>query len=183
MKTNNDIADLDQDIYCVELFDRCKKHKLEVKSTNRDNDYVITNNHIPRSSLVRVINPDKRSLAIYGRKPHSSHKCEVSVHYNFNSEDLVYPPDIMVFAWRNQVMMRTDFLIIKREELIKKLRLISGESGQNPESKLLLWVFPNDFVFVASHLSGEGEWYLLGSGLARNGDRDFSQYINRWDLL
>jgi hypothetical protein len=29
-------------------------------------------------------------------------------------------------------------------------------------------------------ISGEGEWYLIGSGLWEGTDRDFSVFYNRW---
>ena len=58
--------------------------------------------------------------------------------------------------------------------------------------KLLLWIFPGDFVLVANNISGEGEWYLLGglqskndpvSCQAKESERDLSSYFNRWDVF
>jgi len=170
-------------IYIRELYVKCTQKNIEIRECIRENDYVVVNEKHSQAFLLRMVYPDQKSLAIYGRLPSPSHNCEVSAHYSFTADDPIYPPDYMGFAWRNQVKLTTDFLFIKTEELKVRLELISGESGVAPTSKVLLWIFPDDFVFVASDLSGEGEWFLLGSGLARNGDRDFSKYLNRWEFL
>ncbi len=61
--------------------------------------------------------------------------------------------------------------------------------GKGGFYNLLLWIFRDNFVFVASNLSGEGEWYLLGGlegggdCIARGGERDFSAYLNNWKII
>jgi len=114
---------------------------------------------------------------------------EAVAFFRFTIEDVVYPPDFFVFIYGNPVAGRTDFLILRRDELRARLEKIHLRADKLGYYNLLLWIFMNGFVFVASNLSGEGEWYLLGGlqdggdCIAKEGERDFSTYLNNWENI
>ena len=126
------------------------------------------------------------------KEPAPFYKAEAVLFFRFAINDSVYPPDIIVFIYENQVLKRTDFLIFKATTLKDCLGKVPVKLDKSGYYKLLLWIFPGDFVFVANNISGEGEWYLLGGldnnigsydCMAKGSERDLSGYLNQWNVF
>jgi hypothetical protein len=176
----------------VEFSKRFKGTNLKLSTVISRNDYIISNDEASKALLVRTIHPCDDKTQNYLRHPNPVYNAEAVLLFRFKTDGFVYPPDLYCFIWRNPVSGRTDYLIFKTTALKDCLARVGVKPSRSGYYRLLLWIFPGDFLFAANDLSGEGEWYLLG-GLSKRNDpdrcmgkdteRDFSKYLNRWDQL
>lgn len=182
----------DKNLFEKEFNKRFRNMGLAVSPVKNGKDFVISNNEGSKALLVRTEYPFDDKEQEYLRYPAPFYHAEAVLFFRFTMSDSVYPPDIIIFIYENQVLKRTDFLIFKAAALKECLGKIPVKPDKSGYYNLLLWIFPGDFVFVANNISGEGEWYLLGglqskndpdSCLAKETERDLSQYLNRWDVF
>jgi hypothetical protein len=179
-------------LFITEFNKRFRNTGLDVSPVKNGKDFVISNEKVSKALLVRTEYPFDDKEQDYLRYPAPFYNAEAVVFFRFAVNDSVYPPDIIIFIYENQVLKRTDFLIFKATTLKECLGKIPVKPDKSGYYKLLLWIFPGDFVFVANNISGEGEWYLLGgleskndpaSCMAKESERDLSGYLNRWDVF
>ena len=96
-------------------------------------------------------------------------------------------PDLFIFALRNLIKPQSEFIIIPKDELLS--RLASKNPGRVHRSRveMVFWVLEDGFVYDATHLSPEGEWYFLSpcvnGRMADGTDFDYSEYMNNWRRL
>lgn len=182
----------DKNLFEKEFNKRFRNKCLAVSPVKNGNDFVISNEKISKALLVRTEYPFDDKEEEYLRYSALFYEAEAVLFFRFAISDSVYPPDIIVFIYENQVLKRTDFLIFKAATLKECLGKVPVKPDKSSYYKLLLWIFPGDFVLVANNISGEGEWYLLGglqskndpvSCLAKESERDLSSYFNRWDVF
>ena len=96
-------------------------------------------------------------------------------------------PDLFIFALQNLIKPQTEFLIIPKDELLSRL------TGKNPwyvrsqRMEMVFWLLQDGFVYDATNISAEGEWYFLSQGvngrMGDNTERDYSKFLNNWRLL
>ena len=104
-----------------------------------------------------------------------------------------YPPDFIVFIYENPVLKRTDFLIFKAAVLKECLAKVPIKPDKSGYYKLLLWIFPGDFVFIGKQYFPAKEngiclvvWPMEAIVIVawrKDTERDLSGYLNRWDYL
>jgi hypothetical protein len=181
---------MNRNIFEEEFNRRYKGTYLKLSQSGSGKEYVISNEEASEALLVRTeFSCLDGKTYMHERKPAPFLNAEAVVFFRFCLADVFYPPDFIVFIYGNPVLGRTDFLIFRYEELKARLQEIPLRPGKEGFYNLFLWIFMNGFVFVASNLSGEGEWYLLGGlegvgdCLARGGERDFSGYLNNWESI
>ncbi len=173
-----------------EFVKRMEGINLNIHPAKNRKDFIISNDEASKALLVRRIHPCDDKKQNYLRHPNPAYNAEAVLLFRFKTDGFVYPHDYFCFIWGNPVSGRTDSLIFKSADLNAFLAVISLKPTRSGYYRLLLWIFPGNFVFAANDLSGEGEWYLLG-GLGRGNDpdrcmgkdteRDLSKYLNRWD--
>jgi hypothetical protein len=178
---------MNSNIFEQEFNRRYKGTNLKLSRVGRGKEYVISNEEVSKVLLVRTeFSCLDEKMLMHERRPAPFLNAEAVVFFKFRIDDLVYPPEFIVFIYDYHVLGRTDFLIFRYEELKARLRAIQLRPDKGGYYNLLLWIFINGFVFVATNLSGEGEWYMLGGlqgggdCMARGGERDFSTYLNNW---
>jgi hypothetical protein len=179
---------MDKDIFQKEFMKRYKGTNLQISPAANGKDYIISNDAATKAFLVRTeFSCLDEKTHMHERKPAPFLNAEAVVFFRFTLAEVIYPPDFIVFIYENKVLGRNDFLILRYEELKSHLYKIPLRPVTGGYNNLLLWIFPNGFVFAANNLSGEGEWYLLGGlerggdCMARGGERDFSGYLNKWN--
>jgi hypothetical protein len=179
---------MDKDIFQKEYSRRYYGTNLQISPAANGKDFIISNDAASKAFLVSIeFSCLDGKTHIHERKPAPFLNAEAVVFFRFSLADVVYPPDFIVLIYENPVFGRTDFLIFPREKFKAQIEEIPLRPGKGGFYNLLLWIFRDNFVFVASDLSGEGEWYLLGglqSGgdcMAKGGERDFSDYLNKWN--
>ena len=170
----------DKNIFEEEFNRRYKGTNLQISPAGSGKEYVISNEEASKAILVRTeFSCLDGKTHMHERKPAPFLNVEAVVFFRFAIHDIVYPPDFFVFIYGNPESGRTDYLILRRDELNARLEKIPIRPDRQGFYNLLLWIFMKGFVFVASNLSGEGEWYLLGGlevggdCIARGGERDF----------
>jgi hypothetical protein len=182
-----------KEIFRTEITRRFKNSDLTIASDKNGKDFVISNSKGSSELIVRTefqcTDPDD---LMHLREPAPFYNAQAVLFFRFSFNDSVHPPDFIVFICENPILKRTDFLIFKAAVLkgfLAKVQIKPDKSGYN---KLLLWIFRNDFVFVANNISGEGEWYLLGGldndigssdCMAKGSERDLSGYLNQWNAF
>jgi len=178
--------------FITEFNKKFRNTGLAVSPVKNGKDFVISNNEASKVLLVRTEYPFDDKEKEYLRYPAPFYKAEAVLFFRFAVNNSVYPPDIIVFIYENQVLKRTDFLIFKAATLKECLGKVPVKPDKSGYYNLLLWIFPGDFVFVANNISGEGEWYLLGGlqskndpvdCMAKESERDLSGYLNRWEVF
>jgi hypothetical protein len=181
-----------KDLFITEFNKRFRNTGLAVSPVKNGKDFVISNEKVSKALLVRTEYPFDDKEKEYLRYPAPFYRAEAVVFFRFAINDSVYPPDIIILIYENQVLKRTDFLIFKTVALKECLGKVPVKPDKSGYYNLLLWIFPGDFVFVANNISGEGEWYLLGglqskndpdNCMAKETERDLSRYLNRWDVF
>jgi len=181
---------MENKIFETEFNIRFRNRGLKISSAASGNDFVISNDEGTKALLVRTVLPatDPDNL-MHLHEPAPFYNAEAVLFFRFSISDSVYPPDHVVLIYENPALKRSDFLIFKTAGLEKRLGDMQIKPDRSGFYKLLLWIFPGDFIFAANDISGEGEWYLLGglsSGggadrtMAKGSERDFSAHLNRW---
>lgn len=91
--------------------------------------------------------------------------------------------DYYVFAFENKPDNRIDFIVISCSELNLRLVLVTPFVNSTGLIGLKFWLLPNNLLFETTRLGAEGEWWLIGGGMAENTERDYSKFLNGWNQL
>lgn len=168
-------------VFESEFSNRFGRNGFKITPFGDVGDFLISKRKIPGTLFVRTLFPVEKEASDIIRCPSPEYNVEAVLYFSLIIGNADYVQDYIILIYENPVQKRTDFLIIKTVELLNRLRKMSEISYSSDIYTLLIWIFPGDFVFAATDLSGEGEWYLLGSGLAKGSERDFSEFLNCWD--
>lgn len=89
------------------------------------------------------------------------------------------PADFWVFVLIGFDLRSTDFIIIKPEQLLKRLSVIHGKSNKTIQS--YLWVTENEKCWKARGLK-RTDHYKISDGTFKDANRNFSNYLNNWTM-
>lgn len=96
-------------------------------------------------------------------------------------------PDIFVFAFQNTLKNQVEFIIIPTQELFRRHGKMKSQRVSLRRMEVVLWFMEDGFVYDASNISIEGEWYFLSKGMggrmADGTDLDFTPFLNSWERL
>ena len=176
-------------LFKAEFNRRYKSSDLTVYSAPNWKDYIITNESASKIMIVTMVYEDYFDIRQHKRFPPPQYSAEAVILFRFRIDDSEFTPNVLSFIYENPVLKRTEFLNIRSTNIKEILQGISGKPWKARVYEIILWVFPDDFLFVANNLSGEGEWYLLGGldnhndnscCMAKGSERDLSGYLNQW---
>jgi len=161
---------MDKDIFEEDFNRRYKVTSLQISPAGSSKEYVISNEEVTKALVVRTeFSCLDEKTQMYERKPAPFLNVEAVVFFKFTLADIIYPPDFIVLIYDNTASRAADFLIFRTEELKSRLEKIPLRLEKGGYYNLLLWIFRDNFVFVASNLPGKGGWYMPG-GLDGGGD-------------
>jgi len=118
--------------FITEFNKKFRNTGLAVSPVKNGKDFVISNNEASKVLLVRTEYPFDDKEKEYLRYPAPFYKAEAVLFFRFAVNNSVYPPDIIVFIYENQVLKRTDFLIFKAatlKECLGKVPVKPDKSG------------------------------------------------------
>ena len=92
-------------------------------------------------------------------------------------------PDFYVFSFNNKSDNRIEFVIIPFNELKNRLDLSDCVMQNLQETELILWLLPDDYLFEATQISIEGDWWFIAGRMAKNTHWDYTSFLNRWEVL
>lgn len=88
-------------------------------------------------------------------------------------------PELYIFSFFNEIDNRTEFVIIHSNKLFDKISsLIQGHITEN-RVLLVLWLMPNNKLYDATNIGGEGEWFFMGGDMAEGTEMDFTGYLSK----
>lgn len=100
---------------------------------------------------------------------------------------VVKEQDFLVLAFQNRKKQCVEFIIITKNELLRRLSLKHRISTENRIIDMLFWLMPDNNLYDCSDISVEGEWYFLSKGvtgrMADGTEWDYSEYLNDWEGL
>jgi hypothetical protein len=95
--------------------------------------------------------------------------------------------DFFIFTIPNFIITQADSLIIPTRELWTRLACKNPGYVHSKRIEMVFWLFQDGFVYDATNISAEGEWYFLSKGvngrMGDNTERDYSLYLNNWRLV
>lgn len=162
----------------VDFRKRFEDYDHSISPGESNGDFTITFKETSKIIFVRTELPEVRE---YIKEPAPFYNARAAEIFRFSLNDPSVIPDYYAFIFRNNLTGKNEYLIIETAELLARLAKIPEKPDRNGYYELLMWALPDDGIFIANSVSAEGEWYLLGSGLWKGGDWDFSGYLNRWD--
>lgn len=96
-------------------------------------------------------------------------------------------PDLFILALQNLIKPQFEFLIIPKDELLSRLTGKNPWYVRNQRMEMVYWLLQDGFVYDATNISAEGEWYFLSKGvngrMADDTERDYSKFLNNWCLV
>jgi len=99
----------------------------------------------------------------------------------------VFEPDILVFAFQNPVKNQAEFLIVPTLEFCRRHVEMNSKSVRRKGIEMVFWLMEDGFVFDATNISVEAEWYFMSKGvcgrMATGSELDYTEYLNGWRRL
>jgi len=159
--------------------DECQKHHLIISvSDDKEGDIVITNQEKTKALPIKVISPIKyfpgKKLTPYG--------IEIACLFHIQAVELQTKP-LLIFNFQNETSGKTEFIIVKTTDLIKKFAELSKLPNSNGSYKMMIYALSDNLILDATDISAEGEWYFVGGRMGENTKWDLSQFLNRWDEI
>jgi hypothetical protein len=97
----------------------------------------------------------------------------------------VKEPDYFILAFQNATNHSVEFIVTTPKELKKRLIRKNLITIDNNNLELVFWLMPDNFLYNATNLSIESEWYYLSKGvngrMVDNTDWDYTEFLNAWD--
>lgn len=162
-------------------------HELGVSYRLHDRDfYSITKqsgseNHIK----VQLISSLPVNKLVHGSKNGNDVQAIGLFKFKFSSKEL--EPDIFVFTCQNTVANQPEFLIIPTQEFLRRHVRMKSQRACNKRLEVVLWFMEDGFVYDATNISIEAEWYFLSKGfngrMADGTDLDYTPFLNSWVRL
>jgi hypothetical protein len=135
--------------------------------------------------IVRLLISKQPNLLIHGSR--NGLNIQAIGLFKFTYPEPFNIPDFFIFSFQNPSQYQTELLIIPESVLKNRIfekyhRMISNKSVE-----IVCWLMSDGFVYNATHLSVEGEWYYLSLGvngrMADGTDLDFTPFLNNWKQL
>jgi hypothetical protein len=96
-------------------------------------------------------------------------------------------PDIIVFAFKNKLKNKAEFIIISSNEFIRRFIKNHPGSNQHKNIEMAFWLMDDRVVFDVTNISAEGEWFYLSQGvngrMADGTDINYTAFLNNWTRL
>jgi len=161
-----------------------EKHGLTVYF-NRNDHYVLANG----KDSIRIISIEfvcstKIVPILHGS--HNNNKLDGIGHFKFtipNAEDQI---DYFVFAFRNTIDQKIEFVIVPYAVLLNRFQNQNRIPIGSENAELTLWLMSDKTVYDTTDLSIEGEWYMLSGTRGRMADgtgMDYTEFLNNWNYL
>lgn len=92
----------------------------------------------------------------------------------------VFELDLKAFSEKSQLSLKfpnpsdnkIEEVVIPMEELKSRIQF----HDHNAPVELVLWLMPDGYVFDATNIGIEGEWYFIAGGMAENTCWDFTEF-------
>ena len=166
-------------------FEKKLKEKGFSFQCQTDDYYVLRHNHDSTGNVtVQLIYSEISEEVI--RISNNGNEIEAIGYFKLKLMNKVNESDILVLTFQNNINRVIEFIIIPRIELIKRLSRENRHSTDTQEIEFVFWLMPGNQLYETTNLGVEGEWYYLSMGLHRMADqteRDYSEFLNRWDIL
>lgn len=108
-------------------------------------------------------------------------------HFKLNLLTEVKDQWFLILAFQNTNNHCVEFIVITKEELMRRLNKMRRVSTDSLEIDIVFWLMPDNHLYDCSELSVEGEWYFLSKGvngrMADGTEWDYSKFLNAWDGL
>lgn len=140
-------------------------------------DFLITNKRQTRSALLQVKYSKDWNIA---NEPMLITKILAAGWWSLDLKKIeASPADFWVFVLPSFLEHQTSFVIIPQKELVRRF---TGIFGRKPRVDSYLWVTKRDECWETRGLKKD-DTQMLAFGRYQNRDRDFSQYLNNWELI
>ena len=158
--------------------------KLDVSTVPGRTDYVVSACNTEKAVLIRNCIPLELPEQESGfRLPAPHYNVQAVAFYRIRLTDEAYLPDACVLTYYNGVTCRNYHIPIKTTRLLERLSAVNEMPDKTGCFRGLLWIFEETQIFLANGIGLEGEWYLLGSGLWKDTERDLSFFLGRWNCI
>lgn len=98
-----------------------------------------------------------------------------------------FESDIFVFAFQNPDKNQAEFLIVPTLEFWRRHVEMNSKSVRRKGVEMVFWLMEDGFVFDATNISVEAEWYFMSKGvcgrMATGSELDYTEYLNGWRRL
>lgn len=95
--------------------------------------------------------------------------------------------DIVIFAYIRVKTNNTEFLVLPFDFFVERIsaQRFNGEIifFKYYRNKIKFWLLPNNDVIDATGLGAEGEWIFVPGRFYVDGDQDYSQFRNGWQII
>ncbi len=96
-------------------------------------------------------------------------------------------PVIFAFAFQNSFKNQVEIIIIPTLEFLRRHVKMKSQRPCHKRIELVLWFMEDGFVYDATNISLESEWYFLSKGvggrMADGTDLDFTSFLDSWERL
>ena len=162
-----------------------EKHGLTVYF-NRNDHFVMAHGKDSNQIIsVKLVCSKKIDQSVHGS--HNNNKLDGIGHFKFfirKAEDQI---DYFVFAFRNTIDQKIEFVIVTYVVLLNRLHNQNRIPIGIKKVELTLWLMPDKTVYDTTDLSIEGEWYMLSKGtggkMADGTGMDYTGFLNNWNEL
>ena len=108
-------------------------------------------------------------------------------YFIFNLPTEAKVQGFLILAFQNTNNHFVEFIIITKNELLRRLKKKHRISTDNRIIDMVFWLMVDNHLYECSDISVEGEWYFLSKGVnGRMGDGtewDYSEFLNEWEGL
>ena len=134
---------------------------------------------------VRLMVSQHPNLIIHGSK--NGLNIQAIGLFKFIYPDPYNIPEFFIFSFENPSKSQIEYLIIPESVLGNRIFDKNHRTTHNKCVEMVFWFMSDRFVYNASHLSVEGEWYFLSIGangrMADGTNLDFTSFLNNWGQL
>jgi hypothetical protein len=143
------------------------------------------NKEVSRNIIVQLVTSEPIDEIIHGS--HNNNEIQAIGYFKFTFMIEVKEPDFYIMAFQNKRKSGVEFIIIRKLEFMKRLFLENRISPNNQEIALVFWYMPDNYLYEATDIGIQGEWYYMSKGLrGRMADKtilDYSEFLNDWNRL
>lgn len=146
-----------------------------------DNIYSISQVDKPdRKVTAKLICSEPINEKLHGTKNDTEIKAIGYFRFKLSPEST--EPNFYFFAFNNNQDNKTEFVIIPNEELKNRLSQ-RKRITDNQKTELILWLMPGGYVFDATNIGAEAEWYFIAGRMAVNTIGDYTIFLNHWGII
>lgn len=136
------------------------------------------NEDYSKTLTVKLIRSQIIDYSIHGS--HNNTPIKSIGYFCFNFPPPGNKPDYFIFSFINTLEKRVEFIIIPNYEL--RSRLSINHSTNDIEIEIMFWLLPDNSLYNATNIGGEGEYVLILGGMSKT-KWDFTSFFNSWEIL